>query len=187
MSSMKRGSDGSAFIRCDSCNKSVPAATADMHECQQDQKTNLVLDKVPTAAHASDRRPLKDKNAATLEKDLRKAGPQKSKKARKSPKLKDIDRPKRPPTAFFLFMEEFRKSFKEQNPESKGVGEVAKSAAEKWKAMSDEEKSSFLKRAAGLKETYEISLKAFMASKKMETNGENLQERRDENDDPCRR
>eukprot|EP01018_Ginkgo_biloba_P039697 Gb_07912 [translate_table: standard] len=38
---------------------------------------------------------------------------------------KDPNQPKRPPTAFFVFLEEFRKSFKEKNPNVKGVTAVS--------------------------------------------------------------
>ncbi|KVH87721.1 High mobility group (HMG) box domain-containing protein, partial [Cynara cardunculus var. scolymus] len=35
--------------------------------------------------------------------------------------VKDPNKPKRPASAFFLFMEEFRKQFKEENPGNKSV------------------------------------------------------------------
>ncbi|XP_065014072.1 DNA-binding protein MNB1B isoform X7 [Musa acuminata AAA Group] len=44
-----------------------------------------------------------------------------SKKPRKLKAAKDPNKPKRPPSAFFVFMEEFRKSFKEKNPNNKSV------------------------------------------------------------------
>lgn len=42
----------------------------------------------------------------------------------KAKKEKDPNEPKRPPTAFFLFMEEFRATFKKANPNSKGGATV---------------------------------------------------------------
>ncbi|KAJ0467787.1 putative chromatin remodeling & transcriptional activation HMG family [Helianthus annuus] len=53
--------------------------------------------------------------------------------AKKSKKERDPSKPKRPPTAFFLFMEDFRKTFKEANPDNKKVALVAKEGGEKWK------------------------------------------------------
>ncbi|MFS7975699.1 putative chromatin remodeling & transcriptional activation HMG family [Helianthus anomalus] len=41
--------------------------------------------------------------------------------AKKSKKERDPSKPKRPPTAFFSFMEDFRKTFKEANPDNKKV------------------------------------------------------------------
>ncbi|KAH6762395.1 hypothetical protein C2S52_019828 [Perilla frutescens var. hirtella] len=61
---------------------------------------------------------------------------------------------KHPQTAFFLFMADFRKSFKEANPDCKSVATVAKEGGEKWKSMSDEEKKSYVEEAAELKAEY---------------------------------
>ncbi|MCL7041356.1 hypothetical protein MKW94_007418, partial [Papaver nudicaule] len=62
----------------------------------------------------------------------------KPKKTKKEQKAKDPNAPKRPPTAFFAFMEDFRKEFKEANPDNKSVSVVAKEGGQKWKSMSDE-------------------------------------------------
>ncbi|TQD76324.1 hypothetical protein C1H46_038130 [Malus baccata] len=42
-------------------------------------------------------------------------------------------------------MDDFRKSYKEVNPDSKGVKTVAKEGGEKWKSMTDEKKKVFVK------------------------------------------
>ncbi|KAJ8435809.1 hypothetical protein Cgig2_024792 [Carnegiea gigantea] len=57
------------------------------------------------------------------------------KKPAKPPK--DPNKPKRPPSAFFVFMEEFRAQYKEKHPNNKSVAAVGKAAGEKWKSMSD--------------------------------------------------
>ncbi|XP_028086653.1 high mobility group B protein 1-like [Camellia sinensis] len=49
---------------------------------------------------------------------------------------KDPNKPKRPPSAFFVFLEEFRKTFKRENPLVKAVSAVGKAGGEKWKSMS---------------------------------------------------
>ncbi|XP_030930842.1 high mobility group B protein 3-like [Quercus lobata] len=59
----------------------------------------------------------------------------KAKKAKTDKKSKDPNAPKRPQTAFFLFMDDFRKTYKEENPDSKGGKEVAKEGGEKWKSL----------------------------------------------------
>ncbi|CAI0444154.1 unnamed protein product [Linum tenue] len=46
---------------------------------------------------------------------------------------------------------DFRKTYKEANPDSKDVKKVAKEAGEKWKSMTDEEKKPYLEKAAQLK------------------------------------
>uniref|UniRef100_A0A5B7BE63 HMG box domain-containing protein n=1 Tax=Davidia involucrata TaxID=16924 RepID=A0A5B7BE63_DAVIN len=75
-------------------------------------------------------------------------------KPKKEKKAKDPNMPKRPPTAFFVFMDEFRKAFREANPDCKSVSTVAKEAGEKWKSMTDEEKKPYVDRAAELKAEY---------------------------------
>ena len=52
---------------------------------------------------------------------VKKGSERASKKARKD---KDPNKPKRPASAFFVFMEEFRKTFKEKNPNNKSVSVV---------------------------------------------------------------
>ncbi|KAG9134149.1 hypothetical protein Leryth_004835 [Lithospermum erythrorhizon] len=56
-------------------------------------------------------------------------------KAEKKAK-KDPNKPKRPPSAFFVFLEEFRKTFKKENPNVKAVSAVGKAGGQKWKSMS---------------------------------------------------
>ncbi|CAN1215599.1 High mobility group B protein 4, partial [Linum perenne] len=57
---------------------------------------------------------------------------------------KDPNKPKRPPSAFFVFMEEFRQLFKEQNPNNKSV------AADKapYKEKADKRKTEYEKTIA---------------------------------------
>uniref|UniRef100_I1JLG9 HMG box domain-containing protein n=1 Tax=Glycine max TaxID=3847 RepID=I1JLG9_SOYBN len=61
----------------------------------------------------------------------RSSAPKKEKKAKKDP-----NKPKRPPSAFFVFLEEFRKTFKAENPNVKAVSVVGKAGGEKWKSLS---------------------------------------------------
>ncbi|OMO76052.1 hypothetical protein COLO4_25700 [Corchorus olitorius] len=49
---------------------------------------------------------------------------------------KDPNKPKRPPTAFFVFLEEFRKVYKQEHPKVKAVSAVGKAGGEKWKSLS---------------------------------------------------
>nr|POE58519.1 isoform 2 of high mobility group b protein 1 [Quercus suber] len=50
-----------------------------------------------------------------------------SKRQAKKPKSakKDPNKPKRPPSAFFVFLEEFRKEYKKEHPEVKAVSAIA--------------------------------------------------------------
>ncbi|XP_050233952.1 high mobility group B protein 14 isoform X1 [Mercurialis annua] len=55
----------------------------------------------------------------------------------------DAKKPKKPPTAFFYFLEDFRKDFQEQNPNVKSMREIGKACGEKWKTMTYEEKVKY--------------------------------------------
>ncbi|XVF35774.1 hypothetical protein REPUB_Repub18cG0175300 [Reevesia pubescens] len=50
---------------------------------------------------------------------------------------KDPNKPKRPASAFFVFMEEFRRQYKEEHPDNKSVSAVGKAGVEKWKSMAE--------------------------------------------------
>ncbi|GFY97493.1 high mobility group B4 [Actinidia rufa] len=50
---------------------------------------------------------------------------------------KNSDAPKRPASAFFVFMDDFRKTYKENFPDNKSVSAVGKAGGEKWKEMSE--------------------------------------------------
>ncbi|MCD7466515.1 hypothetical protein HAX54_003306 [Datura stramonium] len=50
----------------------------------------------------------------------------------------DAKKPKKPPTAFFYFLEDFRKEFQEQNPDVRSMRDIGKACGEKWKTMTYE-------------------------------------------------
>nr|XP_043612674.1 HMG1/2-like protein [Erigeron canadensis] len=74
---------------------------------------------------------------------------------------KDPNKPKRPASAFFVFMEDFRKQFKEENPDNNLVSAVSKAGGAKWKEMSDAEKAPFVAKAAKRKTEYTKNMKAY--------------------------
>ncbi|XP_010540557.1 PREDICTED: high mobility group B protein 14 [Tarenaya hassleriana] len=68
--------------------------------------------------------------------------PKRDEKKKKSGRV-DNKIPKKPPTAFFYFLEDFRKEYQEQNPDVKSMREIGKACGEKWKIMSYEEKVKY--------------------------------------------
>ncbi|XP_041000572.1 high mobility group B protein 3-like isoform X2 [Juglans microcarpa x Juglans regia] len=80
---------------------------------------------------------------------------------------KDPNKPKRPATAFFVFLEEFRKTYKEEHPNEKAVSVVGKAGGGKWKSMSAAEKSPYEVKAAQKKSDYEKLMIAY--NKKQES------------------
>ncbi|KAK2427186.1 High mobility group [Trifolium repens] len=84
------------------------------------------------------------------------AGTKQSKKASKDP-----NKPKRPPSAFFVFMSEFRETFKKANPNNKSVAVVGKAGGKEWKAMSAADKAPYIATAEKKKEEYEKAIRAY--------------------------
>jgi len=70
-------------------------------------------------------------------------------------------KPKRPPSAFFVFMSEFRQEYNAENPNNKSVANVSKAAGEKWRAMSDEDKAPYVEKAGQKKQDYEKTKATF--------------------------
>ncbi|WVZ74255.1 hypothetical protein U9M48_022463 [Paspalum notatum var. saurae] len=66
-------------------------------------------------------------------------------------------KPKRPPSAFFVFMSEFRQEYNAQHPNNKSVAAVSKAAGEKWRSMSEQEKQPYVDQAGQKKQDYEKS------------------------------
>ncbi|XP_009141528.1 high mobility group B protein 7 [Brassica rapa] len=154
-----RAKDGSAFARCEGCSKNVAVALISMHSCSLDAKirVNLEAQVVEMQAEAK-KKPVERKKSTSDEpkaKRVRKAKDDKNKKGSST----TSNKPKRPLTAFFIFMNDFRKTFKEENPSS-NVKDVAKQGGEKWKSLTEEEKKVYLDKAAELKAEYNKSLES---------------------------
>ncbi|KAM5576102.1 HMG1/2-like protein [Rosa sericea] len=89
----------------------------------------------------------------------------KKEKVQKVSKKKDADAPKRPAGAFFIFMEEFRKSFKLEFPDAKSGPVVGKAGGEKWKSLSASEKAPYVEKASKRKAEYEIAMQEYEKKK----------------------
>ncbi|MED6119593.1 hypothetical protein PIB30_117924 [Stylosanthes scabra] len=61
-------------------------------------------------------------------------------------------------------MDDFRKTFKEANPDSKDVKRVGKEGGEKWRSMTDKEKKPYLDKVAELKAEYEKAMESYNAA-----------------------
>jgi hypothetical protein len=81
--------------------------------------------------------------------------PKAAAKRKRAPKKKKREdggaaRPKRVKTAFFLFVDDFRVTHKESNPNAKQP-EIASAAGARWRAMGEEEKAPYQEAHAELK------------------------------------
>lgn len=98
------------------------------------------------------------KSDGAIKSTKRKSEPKVIKKQAKKVKTKDPNAPKRPASGFLVFMESFRKTYKDANPESKGVAAAAKAGGEKWKQMTEEERAPYNKDAEARKLNYEQAM-----------------------------
>uniref|UniRef100_A0A2P2MC62 Uncharacterized protein MANES_08G091800 n=1 Tax=Rhizophora mucronata TaxID=61149 RepID=A0A2P2MC62_RHIMU len=115
-----------------------------------------------------DRRIGKRKAVAVADKSS-KLKAKKEKRAKKDP-----NKPKRPPSAFFVFLEEFRQTFKKENPNVSSVAAVGKAGGGKWKSMSPAEKAPYEAKAAKKKAEYGKLMNAY--NKKQSTRDEGDEE-----------
>ncbi|KAF3794763.1 High mobility group B protein 14 [Nymphaea thermarum] len=81
----------------------------------------------------------------------------------------DSRKPKKPPTAFFYFLEDFRKGYQEQNPEIKSMRDIGKAAGEKWKSMKYDEKVEYYDIATEKRAEFEKAMSDYLDRKE---NGE---------------
>ncbi|KAJ8747207.1 hypothetical protein K2173_008435 [Erythroxylum novogranatense] len=111
---------------------------------------------------ADDRKIGKRKAAAAINKSAKRKT-NKDKKAKKDP-----NKPKRPPSAFFVFLEEFRQTFKKENPNVSSVAAVGKAGGQKWKSMSPDEKAPYEAKAAKRKAEYGKLMNAYNKKQEVE-------------------
>ncbi|KAI7727769.1 hypothetical protein M8C21_013159 [Ambrosia artemisiifolia] len=88
----------------------------------------------------------------------KKLHPNTTKKTKNKASSKNSVAPKRPPSAFFIFMEQFRRDNKENFPENKSASAIAKEGGVIWKSMT-ESKAPYVAKAARKKAEYEIAIK----------------------------
>ncbi|XVF23377.1 hypothetical protein REPUB_Repub13aG0033200 [Reevesia pubescens] len=74
---------------------------------------------------------------------------------------KDPNKPKRPASAFFIFMEEYREQYKEEHPDNKSVSAIGKAGGEKWKSMTEAEKAPYVEKVEKRKTEYNKKMKAY--------------------------
>ncbi|GMI85981.1 hypothetical protein like AT2G34450 [Hibiscus trionum] len=77
----------------------------------------------------------------------------------------DAKMPKKPPTAFFYFLEDFRKGFQEQNPDVKSMRDIGKACGEKWKTMTYEEKVKYYDIATEKRAEFDGAMAEFIKRK----------------------
>mmetsp|Transcript_36179 Transcript_36179/g.115064 ORF Transcript_36179/g.115064 Transcript_36179/m.115064 type:complete len:1222 (-) Transcript_36179:108-3773(-) len=74
------------------------------------------------------------------------------------------DEPKRPQSAFMIFVNEKRPEVTKDNPDLKGLGPVQAKLGEMWKELSDEERAAWSAKEAEAKEEHEKAMEEFHKS-----------------------
>ncbi|KAJ8772724.1 hypothetical protein K2173_027901 [Erythroxylum novogranatense] len=72
---------------------------------------------------------------------------------------KDPNKPKRPASAFFVFMSSENST--KGHPKNKSVAAVGKAGGDKWKSMSEADKAPYVSKAEKRKVEYEKKMKAY--------------------------
>ncbi|KAJ8568276.1 hypothetical protein K7X08_020998 [Anisodus acutangulus] len=87
---------------------------------------------------------------------------------KKAPGLKNVrkfatgcDKPKRPVSAFLIFMDEFSKQFPEMNPRIESIVALRTASGGKWNQMSDAEKAPYIAEEEKRKLEYEKRMNAY--------------------------
>ncbi|XP_055804358.1 high mobility group B protein 14 isoform X1 [Solanum dulcamara] len=100
---------------------------------------------------------------------VKQSKPTSGKKLRATSKKKtaktDAKKPKKPPTAFFYFLEDFRKEFQEQNPDVRSMRDIGKACGEKWKTMTYEEKVHYYDIATEKRREFDRAMSDFNKKK----------------------
>ncbi|XP_048493815.1 high mobility group B protein 14 isoform X2 [Beta vulgaris subsp. vulgaris] len=108
--------------------------------------TSLAIDIPPTTPNRLRIKPVQNSTSKVRDDELiEKEARNKSAKRSKTSLKKKIDpnKPKKPPTAFFYFLEDFRRGYQEENPKVKTMRDIGKACGEKWKIMTYEEKVKY--------------------------------------------
>jgi hypothetical protein len=81
---------------------------------------------------------------------------------------------KRPPTGYFLFLQENRPKLLQEHPElDRKVAAIGKALGDQWKTLKDEEKQDYMDRAKKLKEEYDQKIKDNVRKKNNRKDKEN--------------
>jgi hypothetical protein len=86
-----------------------------------------------------------------------------AKQAKKARKMKDPNAPKRPLTAYFLYVAEVRPDVVEEIGKS-DIAAVGKKCGEMWRNLSEEEKSKYIETANELKAEYQEEMNEYKQS-----------------------
>ncbi|KYN18832.1 FACT complex subunit Ssrp1, partial [Trachymyrmex cornetzi] len=138
-------------------------STSDVAE-EYDSNPNSSDSENSDASAASHKKEKKDKEKKEKKEKKSKSAKtisEKPRKQRKSKKERDENKPKRPPSAFMLWLNSARDSIKADNP-GLSITDIAKKGGEMWRELKD--KSEWEAKAAKAKKDYTASMKEYQTS-----------------------
>ncbi|KYN41060.1 FACT complex subunit Ssrp1, partial [Trachymyrmex septentrionalis] len=113
------------------------------------------------ASHKKEKKDKEKKEKKEKKSKSAKTVSEKPRKQRKSKKERDENKPKRPPSAFMLWLNSARDSIKADNP-GLSITDIAKKGGEMWRELKD--KSEWEAKAAKAKKDYIASMKEYQTS-----------------------
>jgi len=113
------------------------------------------------ASHKKEKKDKEKKEKKEKKSKSAKTVSEKPRKQRKSKKERDENKPKRPPSAFMLWLSSTRDSIKADNP-GLSITDIAKKGGEMWRELKD--KSEWETKAAKAKKDYMASMKEYQTS-----------------------
>ncbi|XP_012055874.1 PREDICTED: FACT complex subunit Ssrp1 [Atta cephalotes] len=113
------------------------------------------------ASHKKEKKDKEKKEKKEKKSKSAKTVSEKPRKQRKSKKERDENKPKRPPSAFMLWLSSTRDSIKTDNP-GLSITDIAKKGGEMWRELKD--KSEWETKAAKAKKDYMTSMKEYQTS-----------------------
>ncbi|KAG5345292.1 SSRP1 protein, partial [Acromyrmex charruanus] len=142
------------------------------------------------ASHKKEKKDKEKKEKKEKKSKSAKTISEKPRKQRKSKKERDENKPKRPPSAFMLWLNSARDSIKADNP-GLSITDIAKKGGEMWRELKD--KSEWEAKAAKAKKDYMASMKEYQTSgggkekiKEKKTREENKKKETPKKDSPSK-
>ncbi|XP_045826894.1 high mobility group B protein 14 [Trifolium pratense] len=131
------------------------------------QNKNAVVSPASTSTSSS-KLVLKVKSNEGMRRSVRQTKSRETTRAKQKKNKQKIDakKPKKPPTAFFYFLVDFRKEFQDQNPDVKSMRDIGKACGDKWKTMTYEEKVKYYDIATEKRAEFDRAMTEY--NKKME-------------------
>lgn len=153
--------------------ESDPSSSESGSGSEQEEKPKLKKEMEKKKKSPEKKRKSSEPSTSKPPKKKAKVAAEKPEGNKKKKAKKDKDAPKRPMTAYMLWMNDIRAKIKEDNP-GISVTELSKKAGEMWKTVGD--KTKWQEKAQEAKKKYEEDMKAYKAKKANEPDDKSEEE-----------